>query len=410
MFMLSESMHSEFIATPELLRATISSDSKIPAILIKSSSLSLKYMVNLLHFSIIFGQLESSSISYYGVLIEDDPRNPLIIWSPIESTDEVTALSLLSKNGRCKIFLYNEGSVNVCSAEASFQIENTPLILSLVNSAELKPHTFNFDSMQKIKEHMWRHHAQKYTNLLHCKSHGKIIWKPFLVSYIHSKSAPVNLELFSSDEGAQQENLALWITDMLSAEGSIRNPQIHEPKGSRELTDILVGTRDTCFLIESKSLSVFTMSSLPERAKLKKNIIKSIKKAVSQLTGACKNIKKGHLVTTKEGLKIDINLSQNFHCIVLIPDLHLLSECEDLGGSFIVKFANETENFLHILDPTALLRSVQHAEMVCAENHQLSMIDGLQAALVRRCTIATTRNTPNFDYIVWPGSGPLTEI
>jgi hypothetical protein len=206
--------------------------------------------------------------------------------------------------------------------------------------------------------------------------------------------------LINGDEGSQQENLAVWLTDSLSIRGATLSPQIHELSGIRELTDVLFSYSGGTFLIESKTLSVLERSELPNRAKLKKNVLKNISKALSQLPGACRNIKRGLKITNQNGEEIQVERTLPIHCVVLVPDLSLLDESDGLGGEFLNKFLAENDAYLHLLDPAALLRSVQHAHIL-ADNSESGMplIMTFDTALMIHWNEAVKYATPDIDLL-----------
>jgi hypothetical protein len=62
---------------------------------------------------------------------------------------------------------------------------------------------------------------------------------------------------------------------------------VQEEGGLRELSDLLLTHEFGCFLIESKALAIFGRAEVPDRQALKRGVVKAVKKAVKQLTGAC---------------------------------------------------------------------------------------------------------------------------
>jgi hypothetical protein len=226
-------------------------------------------------------------------------------------------------------------------------------------------------------------------------------WQPIRNYYITNQLQHSVLDLVNGDEGDQQETLALWLTDALSITGAIQKPQVHEASGARELTDVLFSYLGGCFLIESKTLCVLDRSELPDRAKLKKNVLKNIRKALSQLPGACRNIKRGLRITNPRGEEVIVERSLPIHCVVLVPDLGLLDESDGLGGDFVKDFLKENGAYLHLLDPDALLRSVQHAYMFSKKSKVgMPPIMGFDGALMLRWEEAIKHATPHIDLLM----------
>jgi hypothetical protein len=174
--------------------------------------------------------------------------------------------------------------------------------------------------------------------------------------------------------------------------------------GVRELTDVLFSYAGGTFLIESKTLSVLDRSELPNRAKLKESVLKNISKALSQLPGACRNVRRGLKITNPKREEVQVERTLPIHCVVLVPDLSLLDESDGLGGDFLEKFLNENGAYLHFLDPAALLRSVQHAHML-SKNSEMGMppIMTFDAALMIRWKEAVKHATPDVDLLFRAG-------
>jgi hypothetical protein len=55
--------------------------------------------------------------------------------------------------------------------------------------------------------------------------------------------SPSLIDLFDGNEGNQQEQLCVWLTDNLQPSGVYHSPQIPKGSGTRELTDILLSHR-----------------------------------------------------------------------------------------------------------------------------------------------------------------------
>ena len=72
------------------------------------------------------------------------------------------------------------------------------------------------------------------------------------------------------------------------------------------------------------------------------------------------------------------------HGIVLIPDLDLIQDREAYGLTFIKKFMETTNSFLHLLDIAELLRIVQAAEMIAARGTKTTPMMAFDYYLVER--------------------------
>jgi len=121
-----------------------------------------------------------------------------------------------------------------------------------------------------------------------------------------------------SDEGLGQEVSAWHALESIFPFGIYRSLQVEEPGNNRELTDIFCHYELGTFLIESKALGVY--GSIAERTMERKvrMVHKHIRKALSQLHGALRSIKKGFKIKTPQGQLIEFDRRTPPHCIILV--------------------------------------------------------------------------------------------
>lgn len=194
--------------------------------------------------------------------------------------------------------------------------------------------------------------------------------------------SPINL--FSKDEGGQQEQLAVWLTDSLHPLGVHHSPQIPKGSGKRELTDILLSHQYGAFLIESKALAVFSRETLPNRTKLAKDVSQHVEKAVRQLRGSIRRLKEGVPVTSRSESLIQVERSEPIHAIVLIPEFDLIEDHNRYGPEFIAGFMEATGGFIHLLDIAELLRVVQAAEILSRGSQKITPLMAFDYYLMER--------------------------
>src|SRR5229473_3363647 len=99
---LSSKYRREFSGSIEAVRFGMARDGNsrspvplTPVLLIKAVTLTLKYLVRLRTFRLLFWKLEPSGHLWYGVQIGDDPSYPGTLWSVAESEEELVAVSSL---------------------------------------------------------------------------------------------------------------------------------------------------------------------------------------------------------------------------------------------------------------------------------------------------------------------------
>ncbi|MGF1544002.1 MAG: hypothetical protein ACFB00_05825 [Parvularculaceae bacterium] len=222
---------------------------------------------------------------------------------------------------------------------------------------------------------------------------GRSDWKAVYNHFITASASSSLIDLFDGDEGNQQEQLGVWLTDNLQPSGVHHSPQIPKDSGTRELTDILLSHEFGAVLIESKALSVLTRERLPDRAKLKRDVSGHISKAFAQLRGAIRALKSGVPVTSPKGNTLTVEREHPAHAIVLIPDLELVDDRAAYGMKFIRDFMGATGGFAHLLDISELLRIVQAAEMIAARGTTTTPMMAFDHYLIERAKKAADAGT-----------------
>src|ERR1035441_8071600 len=122
--LLSSRYRREFAGLIEGVRFGLAADRDLPSpapltavLLIKATTHTLKYLIRLRTFRLLFWKSETSGHLWYGVQIADDPAHPGTLWSIAESEEELTAVSRLLETANLSVFLFNEEGLNVARSE-----------------------------------------------------------------------------------------------------------------------------------------------------------------------------------------------------------------------------------------------------------------------------------------------------
>lgn len=398
---LSYELRQEFLSAPGLARLTLAygATPQEPTLLLKCPTLTIKYCISLAQMEIILLMLDDGRLAY-GVRVYDDPNHPSTHWSILEAEVEKLALEGLLDGGAFPLFLFNELTVNV--AWVSFRVDAGENALDLSGVV-----------MGKVTHDDY---AKEFSDKMRCLEKGELTaadgrafeiipqseWRSVESNYVTNRFSNSMVSVFSTDEGGQQEEVALWLIDGLCLKGAIRGPQVDEEGGSRELSDLLISYDNGTFLIESKALSIFSRDSLPDRKKLTRATKKHIRKAVRQLVGGVKNLRRGLQVTDSHKKQVNINITAPPHLIVLVPDLTLLSGESEFGCEFVLNVMREAEGYFHILDPMALFRHVQAAHMLCeaSKSQRITSLMAFDYWLLKRFEVAKDKDHPNFEVLV----------
>lgn len=383
MHILASHYRSEFLATPQLARVDYAKGANgfEPTLLVKGGTLLLKYIVLGAPLRFVLGRIGDRLL--YAFAAYDDASKPAMLWSIVETDAEVNALNGLVSGKSCPVFLFNELALNVAwsNVKGSFP----PEVQSWIGDAKLGKVDYTAIAQRgdDLLERAFKD-ASSREELVSTELVLEEPWHPLFNHFVTSHGADSPVDLFSRDEGGQQEQLAVWLTDSLHPRGVHHSPQIPKGNGQRELTDILLSHEYGALLIESKALTVFNREILPDRTKLAKDVTQHVEKAVRQLRGSIRHLKAGARVSTRAGAAIDVELSKPAHAIVLIPEFSLIENQEHYGPAFIADFMEATGGFIHLLDIPELLRVVQAAEILSKGSTKVTPLMAFDYYLMER--------------------------
>lgn len=383
MHILAAHYRSEFLVTPQLVRIDYAKGANgfEPTLLVKGSTLLLKYMVLGARLQFHLGRVNDRL--FYAITAYDDASKPAMLWSVVEKEAEINALKGLALGESCPIFLFNELALNVAWSTARGNFP--PEIQNWISDTTLGKvdYTAIAEQADDLLERAFKGTTSP-DELLSTEIASIEAWHPVFNHFITSHGADSPVDLFSRDEGGQQEKLAVWLTDSLHPRGVHHSPQIPKGNGQRELTDILLSHEYGALLIESKALTVFNRETLPDRAKLARDVSQHVEKAVRQLRGSIRRLKEGVPVTTCAGSPVNVERSKPAHAIVLIPEFALVENQKHYGPTFIAEFMEATGGFIHMLDLVELLRVVQAAEILSKGSTKVTPLMAFDYYLMER--------------------------
>ncbi len=329
----------------------------------------------------------------YALKVCDDGNDGGVLWSIAEREEELNGIRGLLRGEPLVSFLFNELAINVAWNDMPTSGELDRLS-KWVDSAALG--RVDHAAMQTtIGPMIDRLHQSGVSDdeWLVLAVGGRTDWKAVHSHFITAGASASMIDLFDGDEGNQQEQLGVWLTDNLQPFGVHHSPQIPKGAGTRELTDILLSYEFGSVLIESKTLSVLARERLPDRAKLKRDVAAHIDKGFNQLRGAIRMLKSGAPVTSMTGATIEVERENPVHAIVLIPELGLVDNHDAYGIEFMSDFMEATGGYAHLLDISELLRIVQAAEMIAAHGKTTTPMMAFDYYLIERARKAADAGT-----------------
>jgi hypothetical protein len=393
MHLLSAQIRDEFLAVPQLIRLdyVACQNGREPTLLVKSSTLLLKYVVSGARMQLAFALFDGNLLCALRVC--DDGDQGGVLWSVLEHEQELNCIRGLAGGQPLVAFLFNELAVNVAWNDFS-TLGTSDRLATLIKSAVISRVDYStlVAAVHPMLDQLHQS-GRSNSNWLTFEIGGRSDWKPVKSHFITAGASDSLIDIFDKDEGNQQEQFGIWLTDNLQSAGAYHRPQIQKCSRTRELTDILLSYEFGAVFIESKTLSILARERLPERGKLKRDIAAHIGKAFAQLRGAIRALNSGVPVTNANGDTLNIERAKPVHAIVLVPDLELVDVHTEFGAESIRDFVKTTGGFPHLLDISELLRIVQAAEMIAARGKTTTPMMAFDYYLIERLKIAIDAGT-----------------
>lgn len=386
----------EMLSAPQLVRFTFpyNGDDREPTLVIKANSLLLKYVLQGVPLRLFFFPISESYLAY-ALHIEDDPLYGPLIWSILSWDDERLAIEALEKSPHCSIYLFNEACANVAWCHGKIS-------MNAVSARSAHLYSDNpahyLDEVSAVCDAIG---ASGFTQPQPIPVMLSSEWHPIHSHFILNGRQKTTLNLFGDDEGSHQEQLAQTLVGDLSPAGAYLSPKLHEPSGKKELTDVLLTHDFGTVLIESKTLSIFSQRErLPDRAKLAKNISKSVKRAFKQLKDAARKVRDNEPVFDAHGNEINLERSQPIHAIILCPDLGLLGGETSGWINEILEFMKATGGFVQIVDTVQLFRLSQAAGMIANASKSTTPMMAFDYYLIERVKAVMEAKAIDLDMIL----------
>ena len=397
MHLLSQKNREEFLATPQLIRFDYSYGNKKyeSTLLIKGSTLLLKCITLKTKIELLFTSIDDRLL--YVLRIWDDAKDPANLWSILEHKEEKDALLALAKDGVCQLFLFNELGVN--TAWKSIKVKKSNELFKLLYNCPIGP--IKQDKFQKkVSQVLYEESLNPKGKFLSLNIDNNDEWKFIRSTYISNQLNQSSINLNENIEGSQQEELSLWLIDNIHPKGAFHSPQINTKSGKREFTDLLLTYNNGCFLFESKALSVLCRNSLPSQADLTNDTGKHIEKAIKQLKGAIRQLKLGTPIYSASGNEISVERTIPAHCLIVVSELKLVPKTSIIGLDAIKDFMISTQAYIHLVDPSELMRIVQAADIIFSNSNKISKMEAFDFYLLERAKIALEKETLNIEVIL----------
>lgn len=348
------------------------------ALLVKTTTTSIKALLAGCSLGLVFGKHEGHLCK--GVRIYDIPEQPLLIAGVQREHEEHLALVETIRRRIIPIFLFGEMDVCLAWANLTLSEENAQSMLLFVGPVDelyvgpfteaashcLDCFSYSIDKSQVINS---AHHVETLEVQARLSE-----WTAGHLSFIGDQEAHTIL-IDNRNEGEMLEN-AIWASlESVFQTGLYKSPQVQIGLKTRELTDVLAIYQLGVFLIEAKDLSVLQAGYERPQSRRTIGVQKQVAKAIGQLVGASKCIKRGERVASSNSIPIEVNRTKPLHCIVLLTELMPDGDWSSLVTQ-LINAMTETGDFFHVLDLTELIMLLKCSSGSAAR---------LDYNLIRRC-------------------------
>lgn len=352
MHLPSERIYREMRSEEASLWYVTANGGKELALLVKAPSSAIKALIAGCPLRLLFGK--KGPFLSIGIRVLDMPDSPILISGPQRDIEEHQALLRALQERHLPIFLFNE--MDVCLAWTNLDLtgEAASQVLAMLGPVEsLYAGPFTSDFSHALDCFCYSTDpAQTYPN-------ASIIplidiptslepWQTSRVSFVGVRGYET-IAIDDQDEGAMFER-AVWASLVSVFPLTLyKSPQVLIGRKTRELTDVLAFHEYGSFLIEAKDLSVIQAGYERDQERRTNGVQKQARKAIAQLIGAWRAIRRGEPVTDSTGKEIPLVRDKPAHCIVLITELMHWGDWTEIEEA-MRNAMRATGSFFHLLD------------------------------------------------------------
>ncbi|GAB6069941.1 hypothetical protein JCM30760_10380 [Thiomicrorhabdus hydrogeniphila] len=319
------------------------------AILVKAPTPSVKALIENCGTELIFGL--HGHYMCLGIRIFDIPESPLFISGVVRHNEEHRAILKILEDKVSPIFLFNE--MDICLAWSNIAIGSEEVLNFIGDIENLYVGDFDEHCSHVLDCFCYStDNTQTYSNALEIPFINiKLSIEPWRSNNNHFYSVRESHAVLISDrdEGEVFER-AIWASlESVFPLTLYKSPEVKIGDKTRELTDVLAFHQYGSFLIEAKDLSVLKAGAGRSLDRRTKGVQKQVKKAIGQLIGSCKALKRGEKIYAASGAEISVERENPPHCIVLITELNHSGDWSEIVAE-LIKAIESTGAFFHLLD------------------------------------------------------------
>lgn len=325
------------------------------AFLIKAPTTCIKALIAGCRMSLVLSNYKG--VVCAGVRIYDVPGAPVLVCGVARHVEEHESLLRFARDKASPVFLFNELDASVAWSNATLGEEEGKRVADLLAGSELyELYSGPYTTRESLVLDRFCVSIDRSLSTTICVSPIPFEelpitleeWRSNLISYV-GVGVHHDVVVSDPDEGGVFE-AAAWASLEGMFTGSIwRAPTVKIGDSERELVDVLAYYPYGTFLIEAKDLAILSADPVRPRERRVAGTIKQAKKAIAQLVGASKAIRRREVVKDAAGRVLAPVVTQPMHCIVLLTEMMHEGDWSQIAR-LMQKAISETSEFFHVLD------------------------------------------------------------
>lgn len=333
-------------------------------------------------FLVAVARVDKLEILLLGMAVQDEPEHPLRIQAPTLSPENLTLLAEVLLSGSTTLHCLNE--LNHPTLSGWCQLERIHSLEAAENLAHCSPWLLTRESSREID-------AKRLSAALEAAMNAfqheifRDLTEPRAESIVFSVSIPLTLTFWNQtqtvavteasesepfaigdvDEGRKLERLGLVALSAVYRSNAHHSPQLQQGANRRELIDLLGYDDDWICVVESKAMSMLNGEASKQTSDRRKSkVSKDIRKGLSQLSGALKQIRSGAELRRHGGEALAIsNRAAPAHAIVLLSEMYAFVDWRGVAADLSEASNPEEGLFFHVLD----LRELAELAQTCPD-------------------------------------------
>ncbi|MDP2210301.1 MAG: hypothetical protein Q8J63_01020 [Candidatus Aquicultor sp.] len=322
------------------------------AVLLKAPTSSIKALIAGCSLRFTFGINDSYLCT--GARVFDMPDAPVSISGVQRELEEHDALQRVLQERRFPIFLFNEMDVCLAWTNADLSVEDASRVFSLIDPiSELYNGVFTGDASHALDCFCFSiDNTDMYDSAYQIATVETPVtvedWRIINAVFIgHQDHHMITID--DEDEGEMFER-AIWSSlESVFPLTLYKSPQAQTGEKVREFTDVLTFYDYGSFLIEAKDLSILKAGYGRSQERRTNSVQKQTKKAIRQLIGASRALKRGDAIFDAKGNELIPNRDQPPHCIILITELMHWGDWSEIEA-LLMDAIKTTGAFFHLID------------------------------------------------------------